>query len=348
MEFSAQMIAAFLKGTVVGNPDVAVSNVAKIEEGRPGTLAFLANPKYTKYIYETKASIVLVNNDFEPEKPVEVTLIKVEDAYKAFASLLELYNQGKAQKSGIDKLAFVHETAVVGQNVYIGAFAYVGPNVKVGDNAKIYPQVYLGDYASVGSNTTLFAGVKIYNECQVGADCTLHAGVVVGSDGFGFAPQEDKTYKKIPQLGNVVIEDNVEIGANTAIDRATMGSTVIHKGVKIDNLVQIAHNVEIGENTVMVSQVGIAGSTKIGKSCVLAGQVGIVGHINIADEVKIGAQSGVSNSIKQPGITVLGSPATNVLDTQKSYIVFKTLPDMAKKIRELERTLNELKAKLDS
>lgn len=346
MEFTAKMIADFLKGRVEGNPDVKVSNISKIEEGTPGTITFLANPKYEKYIYDTEASIVIVNESFVPEKPLKTTLVRVPDAYKALATLLELQSKMKPQKSGIDSLAFVHPSASIGENVYIGAFAVISENAKIGNNTKIYPQVYIGDNSTVKDNTTIYPGVRVYNDCQIGSDCIIHAGVVIGSDGFGFAPQEGSDYKKIPQIGNVVIEDHVEIGANTAIDRATMGSTIIRRGVKLDNLIQIAHNVEVGENTVMAGQSGIAGSTKVGKNVMIGGQVGLIGHITVADKVKIAAQSGITLPIKTEGDIVQGSPSFGFAKYQRCYVLFRKLPDIYDQINELERQVKELKDRL--
>jgi UDP-3-O-[3-hydroxymyristoyl] glucosamine N-acyltransferase len=346
MEFTAKMIADFLKGRVEGNPDVKVSNISKIEEGTPGTITFLANPKYEKYIYDTEASIVIVNDSFVPERPVKTTLVRVPDAYQALASLLELQSKMKPQKSGVDSLAFVHPSARIGENVYIGPFAVISENVKIGNNTKIYPQVFIGDNSTVKENTTIYPGVRVYNDCHIGSDCIIHAGVVIGSDGFGFAPQEGSDYKKIPQVGNVIIEDHVEIGANTAIDRATMGSTIIRRGVKLDNLIQIAHNVEVGENTVMAGQSGIAGSTKVGKNVMIGGQVGIIGHITVADKVKIAAQSGITLPIKTEGDIVQGSPSFGFAKYQRCYVLFRKLPDIYDQINELERQVKELKARL--
>lgn len=340
MEFSASQIAAVLGGIVEGNPDVKISRLSKIEEGEPGTLSFLANPKYTPFIYTTRASIVIVNKDFTPDQPVLSTLVRVPDAYTAFAKLLELYNQIKNEKQGVSSLAFISKSARIGQNVYIGEFAYVGDNVVIGDNSKIFPQVFLGDNVSVGSGTTIFAGVVIYSDNVIGNQCTIHGGVTIGADGFGFAPQEDKNYKKVAQIGNVVIEDNVEIGSNTTIDRATLGSTIIRKGAKLDNLIQIAHNVEIGENTVIAAQTGISGSTKIGRNCMIAGQVGFVGHLNIGDEVKIGAQSGISGNLKD-GSIVMGSPAIDISTHRRSLVHFKNLAEIVKRLDELERKVNK-------
>ncbi len=342
MEFTAQMIADFLKGSIEGDPQEKVDNISRIEEGTKGTLAFIANPKYEKYIYTTGASIVLVNKNFKLDKKVSPTLIRVEDAYQAFASLLNLYMSQLPQKTGIDPNSYISDTASYGNDCYIGAFAFLGDNATVGNNVKIYPQVYVGDNVTIGDNTILYPGVKIYKDCVVGKNCILHASTIVGSDGFGFAPGEG-TYQKIPQIGNVIIEDNVETGSNVSIDRATIGSTIIGKGAKLDNLIQIAHNVEIGENTVVVAQAGIAGSTKIGKNCMIAAQAGIVGHLTIADEVKIGAQSGVANSLKNKGEIVLGSPAHNFSETRRSMIIYKKLPEMYSRLNELEKKLNELR-----
>jgi len=342
MEFTAKVIAQFLKGDIDGNPEETVTNISRIEEGRKGTLAFLANTKYEKYLYTTEASIVLVNRSLKLAEKVSATLIRVDDAYQAFASLLNLYQSSLPQKKGIDKNAFIAEDASIGEDSYIGAFAFIGENATIGKKALVYPQVYIGDNVKIGDNTIIYPGVKIYKDCVVGSNCIIHASTVVGSDGFGFAPGEG-TYQKIPQIGNVVIEDDVEIGSNVSIDRATIGSTLIHSGTKIDNLIQIAHNVEIGENSVLIAQSGIAGSTKLGKGVVLAAQAGIVGHIHIADNVKIGAQSGVTNNIKQEGSIVLGSPAYEFRETKKSLIIIRKLPELYEKINMLERELAELK-----
>lgn len=336
MEFTARQIAAVLDGTLDGNPDVAISRLSKIEEGVPGSITFLANPKYTPYIYTTNATIVVVNRDFQPEQEIRATLVRVNDAYTAFAKLLELYNQIKNEKVGISSLAFVSPSATIGENVYIGELAYVGDNVTIGDSTKIFPHTFLGDNVKVGSNTTLYAGVIVYSDNIIGSNCTIHGGVVIGADGFGFAPQEDKNYKKVAQIGNVIIEDDVEIGSNTTIDRATLGSTILRRGVKLDNLIQVAHNVEIGENTVIAAQTGISGSTKIGKNCMIAGQVGLVGHIVIGDEVKIGAQAGVPGDVKD-GSILLGSPAIDIANFRRAYVHFKNLPEIVKRIQELER-----------
>ncbi len=343
MKFTAQQIADALQGTVDGDPNISVSELSKIEEGKPGSLSFLSNPAYEKYIYQTNASLVIVNNDFKPEKKITATLIRVPDAYMAFAQLLELYQQSKPQKTGISPKASIAESATIGNNVYIGAFAVIGENCVVGDNCKIYPNTTIDDNVTIGSETTLFAGVKIYEDCVIGNQCTIHAGAVIGSDGFGFAPQQDADFKKIPQIGNVILEDKVEIGANTVIDRATMGSTIIKRGVKLDNLIQIAHNVVIGENTVIAAQSGIAGSTKIGKNCMFGGQTGIIGHLSIADEVKIAAQSGVGKSVSEKGAILEGSPAFNARDFQKSYIYYRKLDSLVKRVNNLEHQLKDRK-----
>ncbi len=341
MKFTAEQIAQALNGRVEGDPKAEVSTLSKIEEGKPGSLSFLANPAYTKYIYSTQADIIIVNEDFQPEKPVNVTLVRVKDAYSAFTDLLRMYEQAKNNKTGISEKAAIAPTARIGKNVYIADFVVIGENTVVGDNSKIYANTTLGDNCKVGSHSTLHAGVRIYSDCVVGNHCTLHAGVVIGSDGFGFAPQGDGTYKKIPQIGNVVVEDNVEIGSNTTIDRATLGSTIIRKGVKLDNLIQIAHNVEIGENTVIAAQTGIAGSTKVGKNCMIGGQVGIVGHVTIADGTKIQAQSGVARNIKKPGSVLEGSPAFHLPDFLRSYVHFKNLDHLVKRIAKLEQNSKE-------
>jgi len=340
MEFSASQIAAVIEGIVEGNPDVKISRLSKIEEGEPGTLSFLANPKYTPFIYTTKASIVIVNKDFSPDQPISPTLIRVEDAYTAFARLLEMYNKIKNEKRGISSLSFVAKSAIIGKDVYIGEFAYIGENTTVGDNTRIFPHVFLGDNVKVGINTTLYAGVIIYSDNVIGNECTIHGGVVIGADGFGFAPQQDKNYKKVAQIGNVIIEDDVEIGSNTTIDRATLGSTIIRRGAKLDNLIQIAHNVEIGENTVIAAQTGISGSTKIGKNCMIAGQVGFVGHLSIGDDVKIGAQSGVSGNLKD-GSIYMGSPAIDISIHRRALVHFKNLPEIVKRLDQLENRLNQ-------
>lgn len=341
MEFSAQQIAGLLNGSIEGDENAVVSNLSKIEEGKPKTLSFLANPQYTPYIYETDATIVIINKSLKLERPVKksCTLIRVDNAYESFAKLLELYNQFKNNKTGIEQPSFIGNNSTYGESCYIGAFAYLGTNVKIGNNVKIYPHCYVGDNVSIGDNTILFAGVKIYHDCVIGNNCTIHAATVIGSDGFGFAPASDNNYKKVPQIGNVVIEDNVEIGSNTSIDRATLGSTIIRSGVKLDNLIQIAHNVEVGENTVIAGQSGVAGSTKVGKNCMIAAQVGIIGHIKIADGVKIAGQSGIGASIEKEGEIVQGSPAFSVGEYKRSYVLFRSLPKLSDKIREIEKKL---------
>ena len=341
MEFSANDIAGLLGGVVEGDGSVKVNDVSKIDQGIPGTLAFLANPAYTKYIYSTKASVVLVNRDFKPENKISCTLIRVEDAYASIAKLLNLYEQAKPKKVGIEQPSYINESASIGEQAYVGAFAYVGEKAMIGRNVKIYPNVYIGDGATIGDDTILYAGVKIYAGCKVGKNCILHAGSVVGSDGFGFAPTSDGSYDKIAQVGNVEIHDNVEIGANTTIDRATMGSTVIHEGVKIDNLVQIAHNVEVGKNTVIAAEVGVSGSAKIGENCMIGGQVGIAGHLRIGNNVKIGAQSGISNNVKDNS-TLFGTPSFGHRDFMKSYAVFKNLPQLRADVIELGRKMKDL------
>lgn len=345
MKVTAKIVAEFVKGELVGNPDETVTDISKIEEGKKGTLAFLANPKYEKYLYTTEASIVLINRDLQITGSVNPTLIKVENAYDAFTSLLELYTKMIPEKKGIEQPSFVDPTAKIGENVYIGAFSYIGPGAVLGNNVKIYPQSYVGDFTQIKDNSILYPGVKVYHGCLIGSNCTLHSGVVIGGDGFGFVQQPDQQYRKIPQVGNVILEDNVEIGANTTIDRATMGSTIIRKGTKFDNLIQIGHNVEVGENTVIVSQAGIAGSTKVGRNCQIGGQVGLAGHLKVGDNVKIGAQSGVSNSLKD-NETVLGSPAFDVTKQVRSMIIYKSLPDMSKRIAELEKQLKSLQENL--
>ena len=346
MEFTAQQIADLLGGEIQGNPLVKVNDFSKIEEGKPGTLSFLSNPKYSQFIYESQASIVLVNKNFQPEKEVQATLIRVEDAYHSLATLLSLVDQTKPKKTGISPLAFVSESANIGENAYIQPFAYIGESVTIGKNARIHPNCCIENGAVLGENVTLYSGVKVYNDCVIGNNCILHSGAVIGSDGFGFAPTEDGSYKKIPQMGNVVLEDNVEIGANSIVDRATLGSTTIRKGVKIDNLVQIAHNVEVGENTVIAAQTGISGSTKLGKQCVLAGQVGLAGHLLIADGTIFGAQTGVPNSVKIPNQTLQGYPAIPVMNFHKSAIVHKNLPELQKLIYAMQKRIEELENKI--
>jgi UDP-3-O-[3-hydroxymyristoyl] glucosamine N-acyltransferase len=339
MKFTATQISEILNGEIEGNPNEEVFKLSKIEEGEKGSLTFLSNLKYHQYLYTTKASVAIVNKDFIPEKEIKPTLIKVEDSYKAFSTLLEYYNQIKLHKSGIETPNFIHETAVIGADLYLGSFSYISQNVVLGNNVKIYPNVFIGDNVHIGDNTTIFAGAKIYSETQIGKNCTIHSGVIIGSDGFGFVPDESGKYNKVPQIGNVVIEDNVDIGSGTTIDRATLGSTIIRKGVKLDNQIQIAHNVEVGKNTVIAAQAGIAGSTKIGKNCQIGGQVGIVGHIVIGNNVRIQAQSGIGRSLKDNEV-VQGSPALPYADYNKSYVYFKNLAKLSAKIDELEKKLN--------
>ncbi|MFL9844459.1 UDP-3-O-(3-hydroxymyristoyl)glucosamine N-acyltransferase [Flavobacterium rhizosphaerae] len=340
MKFTAEQIAGILEGEIVGNPQAEVYKLAKIEEGAEGAITFLANPKYASYIYTTRASITIVNKTFEPENEIFTTLIKVEDAYKAFSKLLEYYNQVKLMKSGIEQPSVVSENVTYGDDLYLGSFCYIGKNVTIGNNVKIYPNSFVGDNVVIGDNTILFAGVRIYSETEIGKNCVIHSGTVIGSDGFGFAPNEEGVYSKVPQIGNVIIEDNVDIGACTTIDRATLGSTIIKKGVKLDNQIQIAHNVVIGENTVIASQTGIAGSTKIGKNCIIGGQVGIVGHITIGNNVRIQAQSGVSKNLSD-GEAIQGSPALPYTDFNKAYVHFRNLPKIVSDVNELKKTAKE-------
>jgi UDP-3-O-[3-hydroxymyristoyl] glucosamine N-acyltransferase len=342
MKFSASQIAALLNGTIEGNADAAVTNLSKIEDGKPDTLSFLANPQYTPYIYTTDASVVIVNKSLVLEKPVKstCTLIRVEDAYGSFAQLLEMYNQVKNDKKGIEQPSYIAPTAKIGKDCYVAAFAYLGENVVLGNNVKIYPHAFVGDNTKIADNTTIYAGAKIYSDCIIGAHCTIHAGVVIGADGFGFAPNSENNYKKIPQIGNVIIEDHVEVGSNTTIDRATLGSTIIHKGAKLDNLIQIGHNVEIGENTVVAASASIAGSTKVGKNCMIGGQAGLIGHLKIADGVKIAGQTGVGHSVKNEGEILQGSPAMALGDFQRCYVIFRKLPKLSQKISELEKQLS--------
>ena len=346
MKFSAKQIAGILNGTVEGNEEVLVSGISKIEEGSPETLTFLANPKYTPFIYDTNASIVIVSREFKPEKSLkpDCTLIRVDDPYGSFAQLLEFYNQFKGSKSGIEQPSFISETAKYGTDCYIGAFSYLGNNVQIGNGVKIYPQCYIGDNVTIGDNTILFPGVKVYHDCIIGAHCTIHASTVVGSDGFGFAPNSENNYKKVPQIGNVIIEDHVEIGSNTSIDRATMGSTIIRKGVKLDNLIQIAHNVEVGENTVMAGGVFIAGSTKIGKNVMIGGQSGVVGHIKVADGVKIAGQSGISSTVNKEGEILQGSPAFPIGEYKRCYIHFRNLQKFYDRLGKVENEIRLLKS----
>ncbi|QEC77119.1 UDP-3-O-(3-hydroxymyristoyl)glucosamine N-acyltransferase [Mucilaginibacter ginsenosidivorax] len=343
MQFTAQDISFLLNGTVEGDPSVTVNQLAKIEEGAAGSLSFLANPKYEQYLYTTNASVVIVNNDFQLTGPVTATLIRVENAYSAFSVLLEKYNTFKLNKKGIEQPCFIHPTAQIGAEPYIGAFAYIGLNAKIGDNCKIYPNVNISDNVTIGNNVTLFSGVTVYFDCVIGNNVIVHSGAVIGSDGFGFAPNPDGSYTKVAQIGNVILEDDVEVGSNTTIDRATMGSTVIRKGVKLDNLIQIAHNVEIGANTVIAAQSGISGSTKIGENVIMGGQVGLVGHISIANRSQFQAQSGVSRTIAEEGKKWAGTPATLYSANMRSNVVISRLPELEKRINELEKIIAELK-----
>ena len=342
MEFTAKQIAEFINGRVEGDENAAIHTFAKIEEGQPGAISFLSNPKYTHYLYDTKSTIVLVNDDLELEQKVSATLIRVKNAYESVAKLLQLYESMKPKKTGIDPLAFVSPKATIGQDVYIGAFACIGDGAVIGDGCQIYPHVVIGDGVKMGDKCLLYPNVTIYQGCRLGANVTIHAGSVIGADGFGFAPNVDG-YDKIPQIGIVIIEDNVEIGANTCVDRSTMGATVLRKGVKLDNLVQVAHNVEVGENTVMSAQVGIAGSTKVGSWCMFGGQVGVAGHITIGDRVNLGAQSGAPGSIK-PNQTLIGTPPMEPTPYFKSQAIFRRLPDMYKELSALRKEIEELKA----
>ncbi len=343
MQFSAAQIAVMIGGKTEGDAAVTADSFGKIEEAGPGQLAFLANPKYEEFIYTTGASIIIINEAQELKQPVNATLIRVPDAYSAFAALLDKYQQLQTQQmTGIEEPAYIHATAKMGDNVFIGAFAYLGEKVVVGDGSKIFPGVYLGSKVIIGKNTILHPGVKIYHDCIIGSNVIIHAGTVIGADGFGFAPQADGTFKKVPQIGNVIIEDDVEIGANTAIDRATIGSTLIKSGAKLDNLLQIAHNVEVGNFSVIAAQAGVSGSTKIGSGVMIGGQAGIVGHIQIADGSKINAQSGVSKSIKVPNTAVTGSPAFDYTAALRSQVASRSLPELEKRVKELERIIKEM------
>lgn len=339
MQFSAEQIAAMLSGIVEGDANAAVSGLSKIEEGKSGTLTFLANPKYTEHIYSTGASIAIVGLDFKAEKalPATLTLIRVEEPYACFAKLLEAYHQLRMPKAVVSEKSHVDASASISEDVYVGEFTYIGEGVRIAKGVRIYPNCSIGPYVSIGEGTVVHAGVRIYNDCVIGANCTLHSGVVIGGDGFGFAPNSENNYQKVPQIGNVILEDYVEVGSNTTIDRATLGSTIIRKGVKLDNLIQVAHNVEIGENTVIAAQTGIAGSTRIGRNCMIGGQVGIVGHIVIADGTKIAAQSGVASAIKEPNSIVQGSPAFGFMDYKKSYLGFMKLPELLRQVAQLQK-----------
>lgn len=342
MEFTAKQIAEFIQGRIEGDENAVVNAFAKIEEGVKGSISFLSNPKYTHYIYDTKSSVVLIDENVELEKPTQATLIRVKNAYECIAKLLQLYESMKPKKSGIDPLAFVSPKAKVGANCYIGAFAYIGEGVEIGDNCQIYPHAVIYDNVSVGNNCLIYPNVSIYHDCKVGNHVTIHSGSVIGADGFGFAPNVEG-YDKIPQIGIVTIEDDVEIGANTCIDRSTMGSTYVRKGAKLDNLIQVAHNVEIGENTVMAAQVGVAGSTKVGQWCMIGGQVGMAGHITIGDKAQIGAQAGITNDIKNTEAPYIGSPAIDAKTYMKSYAVYRRLPEMYKQLNDLKKEIEALK-----
>ncbi len=344
MQFTAAQIADLLEGEIDGDPQVLVSDLAKIEEGRTGTLTFLANPKYTEYIYTTKATIAIVDKGFKPTQsiPKGLTLIRVEDARRAFSVLLEAQNQLRYDKQGVEQPSFVSPSARIGKAVYIGAFSYIGENVVLEDGAKVFPNCYIGDHCHIGSGTRIHAGVKLYDRSNIGARCIIHSGVVIGADGFGFVHDKNGVYEKVPQVGNVVIEDDVEIGANTTIDRATMGSTVIRQGTKLDNLIQLGHNVEVGRHSVIVAQAGVAGSSKVGDHCQIGGQVGIAGHLQIGDRARIAAQSGIGANV-EAGATVQGSPAFSIGDYKRSYVLYRSLPDLKKRINELERELSAMK-----
>lgn len=345
VEFTAAQIAALLGGKVEGDPEAKVWNVARIEDGASGMLSFLANPKYIHYLYNTESTIVLVNADFEPTEPVKTTMIRVANAYESFAQLLGIYQEYTNNKVGISDLAYISTDAEYGEGCYIGEFAYVGERVKIGNNVKIYPQCYIGDDVVIGDNTVLYSGVKLYSMTHIGKGCIIHSGAVLGADGFGFVPQPDGTYKKVPQIGNVMVGDNVEIGANTTIDRSTMESTKIHNGVKLDNLIQIAHNVEVGENTAMAAQSGIAGSAHVGKNCIIAGQVGISGHLTVADRTIIGPQSGLTKGVKEPGKSIMGAPAYDYAKYMKDIVRQRNIEKLEEKIADLEKKLAEILSK---
>jgi UDP-3-O-[3-hydroxymyristoyl] glucosamine N-acyltransferase len=340
MEFTAKQIAGYLGGSIEGDPEVVVNNVSRIEDGQPGTLSFLANLKYQAHLYDTRSSIVLVRNDFVATGPVPCTLIRVEDPYRSLAKLLLLVEK-RPSRSGIEPMTYIHESAELGKDVYVGAFSYISKGARIGNNVKIFPQVYISEDVVIGDDTWIYAGVRIHNGSVIGSHCLIHSGVVIGGDGFGFAPVSGSDFTKVPQVGNVVIEDYVEIGTNTTIDRATIGSTILRKGVKLDNLIQVAHNVEIGENTVIAAQTGISGSTRIGRNCMIGGQVGIIGHINIADGTKIAAQSGIGQSIREGATAVQGSPAFELFPYQRSYVYFRKLPELADRLRILEQKVDQ-------
>lgn len=343
MEFTAKQIAELIHGSIEGDENAKINTFAKIEEGKKGAISFLSNPKYTHYIYETESSVVLINNDVVLEKPTNATLIRVENAYECVAQLLQIYESMKPKKSGIDSLAFVSPSAKIGEDCYIGAFAYVGDNAEIGDGCQIYPHAVIYDNVKIGNNTTLYPNVSIYHDCKIGNNVVIHSGTVIGADGFGFAPNAEG-YDKIPQIGIVTIEDDVEIGANTCVDRSTMGSTYIRKGVKLDNLIQIAHNVEVGENTVMAAQVGVAGSTKVGKWCMFGGQVGMAGHISIADGTQVGAQAGITNTVKKADAPIIGSPAIDAKAYMKAYAVYRRLPEMYQELNALRKEIEKIKS----
>lgn len=343
LKFTVKQISEIINGTVEGNENATLCRFDKIEEGAEGGLSFLANPKYTNYIYSTKATACIVSKDFVADQPVDSTLIRVPDPYAAFAILLEFYNSMKATKTGVSKMAYIAESATIGSSCYIAEFVSIGENCVIGNNVQLFPHVVIGDNTKIGDNTILFAGVKVYDSMIIGNYCTIHAGAVIGADGFGFAPQQQDVFKKVAQIGNVIIEDWVEIGANTCVDRATIGSTILHRGVKLDNLIQIAHNVEVGQNTVMAALSGIAGSSKVGKNCMIGGQVGISGHLKVADEVKMGAQTGVSHNVNTEGTILLGAPAIEASLFRKSTVIFRQLPELVKRVDKLEKEGNNKK-----
>ena len=343
MKFTAKEIAQYVNGDIEGDPGIIINSVARIEEGQEGALSFLSNMSYEKYIYTTGSSAVIVNRDFKPSSPVSATLIRVDNSYEAFATLLTVYEQSLPRKKGIHPTAVIEDSATLGKDVFIGPMVYIGENVILGDRCSVYTHARIGDNCRLGEDTMIYPGVTVYHECIIGNNCTIHAGSVIGSDGFGFAPQTDDNYMKIPQIGNVILEDNVEIGANVVVDRATMGSTIIRRGVKLDNLIQIGHNVEVGENTVMAGQSGVAGSTKIGKNCMFGGQVGITGHVRIAEGTKAAAQSGINSHILKSNITVYGTPAFEYRKAQLSYIIFRKLPELKQKVEMLEEEIREIK-----
>ncbi len=341
MEFSAQQIAALVNGKIEGDPSTKVNKLAKIEEGTPGSLTFLSHPKYVPYLKTTGASVIIISEGITDEKSETATLIKVKDSRQAFTILMEAYHKQQFAKTGIEEFANISSKATVAKDVYVGSFAYIGDHTTIAEGSRVYPNTYIGENCKIGKNCIIYPGVKVYRDSVIGDNCTLHSGVVVGSDGFGFVPNDENNYRKMPQVGNVIIENNVEIGSNTTIDRATMGSTIIHKGVKLDNLIQIGHNVEIGENTVIAAQSGVAGSTKIGANCMIGGQVGIIGHLTIGNRVKIAAQSGIGSNVDDDSI-IQGSPALDHMDYKKAYVVFRHLPEMSKKIKELESKIESL------